>query len=95
MKQTETETNTQTRRHTETEAERERDRERDTHRERDRDRERKKKKSDAHELYRADLSLGLQSFPNTNCVVGDINTCLLYTSPSPRDRHASRMPSSA
>ena len=22
-------------------------------------------------------------------------TCLLYTSPSPRDRHASRMPSSA
>ena len=24
-----------------------------------------------------------------------IHTCLLYTSPSPRDRHASRMPSSA
>ena len=26
---------------------------------------------------------------------GDINTCLLYTSPSPRDRTRSRMPSSA
>ena len=25
----------------------------------------------------------------------DINTCLLYTSPSPRDRQKSRMPSSA
>ena len=27
--------------------------------------------------------------------VSDINTCLLYTSPSPRDRTRSRMPSSA
>ena len=27
--------------------------------------------------------------------VGDINACLLYTSPSPRDRTRSRMPSSA
>ena len=26
---------------------------------------------------------------------GFFNICLLYTSPSPRDRHASRMPSSA
>ena len=26
---------------------------------------------------------------------GDINTCLLYTSPSPRDQRGSRMPSSA
>ena len=26
---------------------------------------------------------------------GDIDTCLLYTSPSPRDRQKSRMPSSA
>ena len=25
----------------------------------------------------------------------DIKTCLLYTSPSPRDRYGSRMPSSA
>ena len=34
-----------------------------------------------------------------NLPVGDgviiINTCLLYTSPSPRDRQKSRMPSSA
>ena len=28
-------------------------------------------------------------------VVGDIGSCLLYTSPSPRDAHESRMPSSA
>ena len=27
--------------------------------------------------------------------VGDVHTCLLYTSPSPRDRQKSRMPSSA
>ena len=26
---------------------------------------------------------------------GGMNTCLLYTSPSPRDAHESRMPSSA
>ena len=30
-------------------------------------------------------------FPLSNCV----NSCLLYTSPSPRDRSLSRMPSSA
>ena len=28
-------------------------------------------------------------------IPGDANTCLLYTSPSPRDREKSRMPSSA
>ena len=28
-------------------------------------------------------------------VITDINICLLYTSPSPRDRQKSRMPSSA
>ena len=28
-------------------------------------------------------------------IIGDRNTCLLYTSPSPRDRQKSRMPSSA
>ena len=37
---------------------------------------------------------------NTCCFIGDakeesVNTCLLYTSPSPRDYAASRMPSSA
>ena len=31
----------------------------------------------------------------TNCVVTQSTTCLLYTSPSPRDRQKSRMPSSA
>ena len=31
-----------------------------------------------------------------NVKVGDgVNSCLLYTSPSPRDKHRSRMPSSA
>ena len=28
-------------------------------------------------------------------IMGDRGTCLLYTSPSPRDRQKSRMPSSA
>ena len=28
-------------------------------------------------------------------VVSDVDTCLLYTSPSPRDQRGSRMPSSA
>ena len=28
-------------------------------------------------------------------VMGDVRTCLLYTSPSPRDKRQSRMPSSA
>ena len=32
-------------------------------------------------------------FPNTT--VGNIHACLLYTSPSPRDKRQSRMPSSA
>ena len=27
--------------------------------------------------------------------IGSVGTCLLYTSPSPRDAHESRMPSSA
>ena len=31
----------------------------------------------------------------TELVIGDDNICLLYTSPSPRDRQKSRMPSSA
>ena len=32
---------------------------------------------------------------NTSQIQNDINSCLLYTSPSPRDFEASRMPSSA
>ena len=37
------------------------------------------------------LKLGLINSTNEK----DINTCLLYTSPSPRDQRGSRMPSSA
>ena len=33
--------------------------------------------------------------PNTEHVAEDTTSCLLYTSPSPRDRQKSRMPSSA
>ena len=40
------------------------------------------------------LSDGKGKF-SINNVSDDINTCLLYTSPSPRDRTRSRMPSSA
>ena len=32
---------------------------------------------------------------NIDISASDIDTCLLYTSPSPRDAHESRMPSSA
>ena len=42
-----------------------------------------------HRVIRSDGSLGGYSGK------GGINTCLLYTSPSPRDRSVSRMPSSA
>ena len=33
--------------------------------------------------------------PNVPTITGTPNGCLLYTSPSPRDRQKSRMPSSA
>ena len=37
-----------------------------------------------------------RTFENGNVIEkGGVNTCLLYTSPSPRDRQKSRMPSSA
>ena len=32
---------------------------------------------------------------NKEILIGFLNACLLYTSPSPRDRSVSRMPSSA
>ena len=32
---------------------------------------------------------------SVDCQIANINSCLLYTSPSPRDRQKSRMPSSA
>ena len=43
------------------------------------------------------ISLVLHTDPTTGALVfpTDIQTCLLYTSPSPRDRQKSRMPSSA
>ena len=33
--------------------------------------------------------------PDSNTLISDSTTCLLYTSPSPRDQRGSRMPSSA
>ena len=35
------------------------------------------------------------SFCDAGCGVGSLSFCLLYTSPSPRDKRQSRMPSSA
>ena len=36
-----------------------------------------------------------ENYHITLCFIGDVDNCLLYTSPSPRDRTRSRMPSSA
>ena len=45
------------------------------------------------------MSIQLNGFEIGNdsplTVMGGVNVCLLYTSPSPRDRTRSRMPSSA
>ena len=41
------------------------------------------------------LSWTLSNFGNSRGFSSITNTCLLYTSPSPRDRQKSRMPSSA
>ena len=40
-------------------------------------------------------SLATLGMPHVDLRVCNINTCLLYTSPSPRDQRGSRMPSSA
>ena len=59
-----------------------------------------------NEMRRVDVGLdeanellnqaGLQSVDSMEILQGGWdNTCLLYTSPSPRDAHESRMPSSA
>ena len=40
------------------------------------------------------LTISVSDGTNANTVTRDV-TCLLYTSPSPRDRQKSRMPSSA
>ena len=42
------------------------------------------------------MTIGFMNLPNFNSsIVKGLGTCLLYTSPSPRDRTRSRMPSSA
>ena len=46
-------------------------------------------------LEKQELGKGIYLIPY-NEILGDVaGTCLLYTSPSPRDRQKSRMPSSA
>ena len=48
--------------------------------------------------WEADWSKCAVDVPDSSChwyVAAPDNTCLLYTSPSPRDMSASRMPSSA
>ena len=42
-----------------------------------------------------ELSDYLKEFNLTEIEITEKDTCLLYTSPSPRDRQKSRMPSSA
>ena len=42
---------------------------------------------------KGEIQLGLRTY--TAARIGTEDTCLLYTSPSPRDRTRSRMPSSA
>ena len=45
---------------------------------------------------RDDLFVFLHAGPGRNYrILGSVGACLLYTSPSPRDRQKSRMPSSA
>ena len=47
------------------------------------------------DILRAALSAPTAGLPVNQIKGGIENTCLLYTSPSPRDRTRSRMPSSA
>ena len=48
-------------------------------------------------LYRdfRNIDRPIKSFPNADESFKNKESCLLYTSPSPRDRISSRMPSSA
>ena len=50
-----------------------------------------------HTLYRIDSSMiGTHQLHLANVdMIPGVNICLLYTSPSPRDKRQSRMPSSA
>ena len=41
------------------------------------------------------LDLGHEAVPDLGAFLPGANACLLYTSPSPRDKRQSRMPSSA
>ena len=43
----------------------------------------------------SDKYLGLNVFKANDLILEELGSCLLYTSPSPRDRTRSRMPSSA
>ena len=46
-------------------------------------------------LYTMDINCFEKSFRDVDVSVDEVNSCLLYTSPSPRDKRQSRMPSSA
>ena len=48
-----------------------------------------------HSTYATAWAQSLRDIPIFGTTHADHNTCLLYTSPSPRDRQKSRMPSSA
>ena len=47
--------------------------------------------------HECDILRTKQNAPMVDCmnIMGILDSCLLYTSPSPRDRQKSRMPSSA
>ena len=44
---------------------------------------------------KGDVKIGNDVSVESNVVLANVNICLLYTSPSPRDKCRSRMPSSA
>ena len=48
-----------------------------------------------HGMFKLPEVLGLEPQPQPSATVAMAQTCLLYTSPSPRDGLLSRMPSSA
>ena len=48
-----------------------------------------------HGVLRLVLELEGETVTEARAGIGYLHTCLLYTSPSPRDRQKSRMPSSA
>ena len=46
-------------------------------------------------MFTTDAYRGTRGYLRTQKIYEILRTCLLYTSPSPRDRQKSRMPSSA